>query len=308
MGDSVAPLPLTDTAPRPAPRGGRWAPLWHLLLFFLVLIVVRVGVDALSRALVVMIPTGSPLQASFAQGLTLAALFPGVLAMDVSYRALVHRFEARRPLEVEGPRIGRELGAGLGVGALLMSGLVAILALTGCYRVTGFEPWAPWLGLCVAIISGYGEELLARGVLQRLLGQLFGDGAGWVISSLVFGLAHAANPQATPLSVASIVCAGLLLGAAYLYTGRLWLAIGIHTAWNFTQGGIFGIPVSGHQEGGLLSGRLSCATVWSGGPFGVEGSVLCLVVCLAGAAVLVTAAQRRGHLRRSALKAASGAP
>jgi hypothetical protein len=71
----------------------------------------------------------------------------------------------------------------------------------------------------------------------------------------------------------------VLLTGAFAVTGRLWLPIGIHTAWNFTQGGIFGITVSGHPGEGLLNGTLTGPEWVSGCAFGAEASVVATVLC-----------------------------
>ena len=88
--------------------------------------------------------------------------------------------------------------------------------------------------------------------------------------------------------------AGILLGAAYLLTRRLWLAVGIHAAWNFTQGWVYSIPVSGNETPlGLLITRRVGPDWLTGGAFGLEASVVALVVATgAGVAMLVVAAHK----------------
>ena len=88
--------------------------------------------------------------------------------------------------------------------------------------------------------------------------------------------------------------AGILLGAAYLLTRRLWLAIGIHAAWNFTQGWVFSVPVSGGDAPlGLLITRRIGPDWLTGGDFGLEASAVAMVVAtLAGVGLLVSALGR----------------
>jgi hypothetical protein len=86
--------------------------------------------------------------------------------------------------------------------------------------------------------------------------------------------------------------AGILLALAYVVTRRLWFAIGTHAAWNFTQGGIFGLAVSGHGSEGLLIGRTSGPEWLTGGKFGPEASVISIVVCLAASGLLLLRARR----------------
>jgi len=75
----------------------------------------------------------------------------------------------------------------------------------------------------------------------------------------------------------------------------LWLPIGIHIGWNFTQGGIFSVPVSGWTQEGLFQGSLTGPEWLSGGQFGVEGSIVAVVVCVSLALVLLQQSERRGH-------------
>ena len=90
------------------------------------------------------------------------------------------------------------------------------------------------------------EELLFRGILFRWLEEFGGSWLALLLTSALFGAAHLGNPNATAFSAFCIaVEAGVLLGAAYMLTRSLWLPMGLHAAWNFTQGEIFDVPVSG---------------------------------------------------------------
>jgi hypothetical protein len=106
----------------------------------------------------------------------------------------------------------------------------------------------------------------------------------WLISAVVFGLLHGANPHATPLAVANILAAGLMLGLAYLLTGRLGLPIGLHIAWNLFQGHVYGLAVSGRTAAAttVLVVDVSGPALWTGGAFGPEASLLSLVTVMVG--------------------------
>jgi hypothetical protein len=88
----------------------------------------------------------------------------------------------------------------------------------------------------------------------------------------------------------------VLLAAAYAFTRRLWLPIGIHFAWNFTQGGVFGVAVSGNDIPGLLQGRLSGPVWLSGGAFGAEASVVAVVLCLAAGIFFIAKVVQQGQI------------
>src|SRR5262249_14558687 len=108
------------------------------------------------------------------------------------------------------------------------------------------------------------------------------------------------NPGATVFSSIAIALeAGVLLAAAYVVTGRLWLPIGLHAAWNFTEGSVFGMSVSGgRQAASLFGGTLSGPAILTGGAVGPEASIVAVVVCLALAFLLLRRAVRGGRIER----------
>src|SRR5206468_8829871 len=109
-----------------------------------------------------------------------------------------------------------------------------------------------------AIMPAFMEEMLFRGILFRWMEGFGGSLAALIVTSALFGLAHSQNPGATWFSSFAIAIeAGLLLGGAYMLTRSLWLPIGLHAAWNFTQGYVFDVPVSGVAENGLVQAKLS---------------------------------------------------
>lgn len=117
-----------------------------------------------------------------------------------------------------------------------------------------------------------------------------------ILSGALFGLLHALNPGATLASTAAIaVEAGVLLAAAYLVTRSLWLAIGLHIGWNFTEGGIFGAAVSGGKSHGLITTAFAGPDWLTGGKFGPEASLTAVILCVVVAAVLLAVAIRRGE-------------
>lgn len=132
----------------------------------------------------------------------------------------------------------------------------------------------------------------------------FGSWAALVISSVVFGLAHADAEGATLQGLVSIsTWAGLLLVATYLLTGRLWLGIGLHAAWNYTQGTVYSGIVSGNAPPeGFLKSTLQGPDWLTGGAFGVEASVVAVLVCGTTGLVLLVKAVRLGRIKPPAWK------
>lgn len=230
--------------------------------------------------------------------------------VGVAVYALFARWVERRAAHEFG-RAGavKELTTGLALGAALFSASVGVLALLGHYRITGVRELSVLVvPLCLSLASGTIEEIMMRGVLFRLLEESLGTWIALAISAAVFGALHLANPGATlPAAVAIAFEAGILLGAAYVLTRRLWLAIGIHIAWNFTQSGVFSVPVSGFPIKGLLVSETAGPAWLTGGAFGVEASVVAFALCTAAGVVLLAMAHRRGNFIAPHWRRAGGA-
>ena len=217
------------------------------------------------------------------------------------YMAFVRLIERRAVNELSLPSMGRELGVGLLGGASLYTLCVLVLMMLGVYRVDGFNPVSfmlPAVGM--ALGSGVIEELVFRGALFRIVEEWLGSWVSVVVSSLVFGLVHLANPASTLAGALFIsVEAGLLLAAAYMVTRRLWLAMGFHMAWNFTQSGVFSGVVSGSDSApGLIKATIQGPDLLTGGSFGLEASVIACVLCTTTGVLLLRMAIKRGHVVR----------
>ncbi len=230
---------------------------------------------------------------SIASAAAMAAL---ALAVYFGFALVIER----RPVSELGlPGMGRELGIGLSVGALLYTLCVLILILPGIYRIDGLNPWYFVLpALAMALNSGIFEELVFRGVLFRSMEDLFGSWISLAISSVVFGLVHLLNPAATLIAAISIsIEAGLLLAAAYMLTRRLWVSIGFHMSWNYTQSAIFsGIVSGGVADPGLIRSNIKGPAVLTGGAFGLESSAIAFLLCTATGIALLIMAVRRGKI------------
>ena len=240
--------------------------------------------------------------------IVLGALVACVLGW-VAYRAYVKLVERRRGIEFGAQGALRELGSGLVIGTALFSATVGVLAALGLYSVQGWrDPAVLVAPLAMSVGAAVIEELLFRGVIFRIIEASLGTWIALVISAALFGLVHLGNPNATWLAAAAISLeAGIMLAAAYVLTRRLWLPIGIHAAWNFTQGGIFSVAVSGGKTDGLLVATLGGPSWLSGGEFGAEASVVAMLLCTALGAWLLVLAARRGHFVAPFWKRASQA-
>jgi membrane protease YdiL (CAAX protease family) len=227
-------------------------------------------------------------------------MWPQLLATAIcvgSYCLYVRLIEKRAVSELSRSGALRELGSGLLIGASLLAATMGILAALGVYQVTGSDRWTVVIvPLAELILVGFLEEILFRGILFRIVEESLGSWISLALSAVLFALAHLANADVTLLAVGVTAVAGVFFAAAYMVTRRLWLCVGIHIAWNFAQGEIFSVTVSGHQSKGLLQGKLVGAEWLTGGAYGAEASVITLLVLSAAGLYLLVKAKRGGHV------------
>ncbi|MFI6025437.1 lysostaphin resistance A-like protein [Amycolatopsis magusensis] len=225
-------------------------------------------------------------------GVPVLRLFVGIGAAAgaiVTYRWLSQRVENREVTELAAAGRWHGLGRGVLIGA---GTFLATMLLVSLFTDADFTSGSVWacLGVAGSMASvAVTEELLFRGVVHRVLEQRIGSIIAIAISSLLFGLTHLLNGNATLWGTLAIaVEGGALLAIAYTATRSLWLPMGLHFAWNFTESGVFGTAVSGAEsESGLLRTVLSGPDVLTGGTFGPEASLFALLCCLVPAVWLL---------------------
>lgn len=195
----------------------------------------------------------------------------------------------------------RPLGLGLAAGVVVFSVAIAIAAVLGVYRITGagdLSDLVPQL-IVSAIFPAISEEMIFRGILFRWIEEFGGSWVALLLTSAFFGAAHLANPHASPIAAIGIAFeAGVMLGGAYMLTRSLWLPMGIHAAWNFVQGEVYDIPVSGTPVHGLVDAKLSGPPVLTGNGFGLEASLIAIIVATIFGVWLVWRAVRKGEVMK----------
>lgn len=280
---------MTTAAPRPL-----WRKIWEFPLTALVvaLALLFTGLGIASWGLG-QLPSGLEPHLE----MSLRALAAVATALII-YKLAIRHFGARKHDDLPLAGAFGDTGLGLGVGAALMTTVVGIATVVGAYRIVGPGGWSDFLEIVLStgVVAGLIEELVMRGIVFRWLEELGGSLVALIISSALFGFAHAQNPNASLFaSLAIAIEAGILLGGAYMLTRSLWLAIGLHAGWNVTQGFIWGVPVSGFEFQGLVEGQLYGPEWKSGGAFGLEASVIALVVATAAGLWMVWQARKQGH-------------
>lgn len=202
------------------------------------------------------------------------------LVLVAAYCAFVLWVERRPVMEFSLKGSIKELASGFAWSSGLVTLVVVYLSFMSYLHVSGWNSGVGMLQmlqlhLFVAIL----EEVLFRGILFRLLEKIVGTWVALALSTLLFGLAHMANPGASWVTLSCLGILSICLTLAYLVTRRLWMCIGMHWAWNFVQGGVFSMPVSGTIVWpGALAVSVDGPDWATGGAFGIEASIIALIL------------------------------
>jgi membrane protease YdiL (CAAX protease family) len=185
----------------------------------------------------------------------------------------------------------KNLGLGLAIGAVSLAVVIAAAMIFGGLRFHlnsdyGLAAILVTLGVSFAVfaVAAAFEEALFRGYILQTFSRA---GLAWmaiILTSLFFALAHLRNPGANWISSLNTAIAGVWFGVAYLKTRDLWLPFGMHFIWNWVQGSIFGIEVSGLKDilRATLLQEVDTGPAWlTGGSYGIEASLTCTVVLTA---------------------------
>ena len=191
----------------------------------------------------------------------------------------------------------KKYSLGFLIGLAMMSIIVLILLPFG-YITVDKNPIQPVGVSAIAsvlvilfgwIIQGATEEIVTRGWLLNVLSTKYNIGVGLLISSTLFGLMHLTNPNVNYIAVINIILVGLFYGLYVIKTNDLWAVCGMHSAWNFAQGNIFGFKVSGLDVsvGSLIDLNLVGSDFVTGGIFGPEAGITATFILLASIGILL---------------------
>lgn len=267
---------------------------WRILAFFFFFILAASLLMALTKVVTTLFPSLNALLAepSASDSLSrsgLTSLYAGNLrnlAAAAIASAISARMLERRSFASIGFKRHRNwhrdfaLGCAMGAAALAIAVGIAAAFETLTFSVQTRDLASISKGLVIAflffLIAGATEELIFRGFPFQALVHNLGGFAAVAITSILFGLAHLANPSASAFSTINTILAGVWLGLAYLLTRSLWLATALHCSWNFAMVFVFGLPVSGFttlDQLAWLRGSIGGPAWISGGSYGPEGGV-----------------------------------
>ncbi len=283
-------------------------PLFRVLLFLAVIPVFAAALNFVM--MVVLAPLFNPWKLNYFR---IAPWLANTLAVVAAYVVMV-RFIDKRNWETTGLVIDgvvRETTIGFVIGTVLMSLVVGVTALFGGYRIVGHNNYSdlvvPFIFLFFASAS---EEVVCRGYIFQTLERSWGTVVAIVIASFIFGFSHMVGSSDMPLLQRVVGCSclvvesGLLYSAAYLHRRRLWLPIGMHWAWNYVQGPIFGMPVSGLVYWiPMIKAKIIGSALITGGAWGPEAGMPAFFIRTAAGIFFIVLVYSRGKFL--SLRAAS---
>ena len=266
---------------------------WRLIIQITLMLVLMIGLS---------IPLGISIWAFHWDTAGILYFILNAIIELVAFAASVYiarRFLDKRSFRSLGFKLDRrilpDLLAGILITFIMMGLIYLVMGSLGWIQFGGFawrfDPLPVVLGQIllffgIFIVVGWQEELLFRGYHLQTLASGLNLFWGVVISSVIFGFLHLANPNATWVSALGIFFAGLFLAMGYLCTGQLWLSIGLHIGWNFFEGVVFGFPVSGIVAYPLLRIHVTGPAMWTGGAFGPEAGLVVLPALAVGAGLI----------------------
>ncbi|MFE4631034.1 CPBP family intramembrane glutamic endopeptidase [Streptomyces mirabilis] len=224
----------------------------------------------------------------------------GAVAAVAVYWVVMRRVAGRSTPEIARQGAGREAlrGGAVGLGFVLVSALL-ITAFGGysfSWAGNGFFS-VVWSAAMVQAGAAVTEELMFRGFALQALEQRWGSRAAIVITGLFFGVVHLGAPGAGVWSALAIALeAGVMLGVAFLWRRNIWFVAGLHFTWN-TAEQLLGIPVSGHTPKGLFTVDTHGSALLSGGTFGLEASIVPVLIGVLLTVRMFVLAGRSGGLR-----------
>ena len=224
----------------------------------------------------------------------------GMLLSDIVMLLIVFlfcRFIQKRKLRTLGfikKGMLKEYGLGMLLGFAFFSVCVLLGVLFGGLKIEGISPEFS-IGIFVAYLLGYmvqgmTEEVLCRGYFLGSYARRYPVYAAVLANSLLFASLHLLNSGISVLAFINITLFGIFASIYFIRRGSIWGIGAFHSIWNLVQGNFYGIKVSGTPVGNTLFTTQAIAgkSLWNGGDFGMEGSLICTIVLTCGIIFLYT--------------------
>jgi len=227
-----------------------------------------------------------------------------ITSFIIALYILIYRYYERRKItELSTHNFGKYLLFGLLLGFLLPSLSIFVAYLRGEYIILSISNLTNiflrdfTISIFFGILTAVFEEVVFRGVVFRLIEEKLGSYIAMIISCVIFGFLHLQNGSDSFFVGITVSVISVLVTAAYMYTRNLWFPIAIHFAWNFTEGNIFGTPVSGDASfPSIIVSKLEGSQWFTGGAWGIEATVQTVIFSLVAGIILLVLCHKKGEI------------
>lgn len=203
-----------------------------------------------------------------------------ISSLVIIYNVYTSSVENRKAHEFSLYKFGSELGTGILLGFSVITFFVVFLSSLGYFSIEEFNSFGNVVFMFFEQLKvGFIEELLFRLIIFKFTEELIGSWSAIALQGVLFGFAHAGNPNADIFSTLALILSfSIFFGAGYMMTRRIWFIMGFHWSWNFFQAGIYGMPNSGVTQPGLITPVVDGPIWLTGGDWGAELSVVSVAI------------------------------
>ena len=223
----------------------------------------------------------------------------------ISYHLFSKYYEHRKPVELFAQNLLKVMFGGFALGFLVISSVILILYLVGCYRIITISTFNYSLKLFTLLLTAaLVEDLLIRGLIIRVLDNWLGTYITLIIAML-FETLHIFNPNSNLFSTIFDLAWGFTMAMLFIYSKKIWLPFFFHVGWNFSQP-FYGSNLTGVDDmGTIIQSKVSGPEIVTGGKVGIEGSIFTLLFLIAIGLTAFYFARKEGKIikRRKKLRA-----
>ena len=263
---------------------------WRLTIFLLAFIFIGALAGSAARAFLDSLPTGYV--PGSAVSLVTKGLWSLIAALTIGW--LCGKYLEELPFRALGAWFTkgwlRNLFVGIILGSmtLVLTVLIAVISGDLSFRINSDQQSSAifvtlGVSLLIFAVAAAFEEAFFRGYMLQTFSRVNLAWLAILLTSIFFGAVHLENPNAGTISTINTIFAGVWFGIAYLKTRDLWFVFGMHLMWNWMQGAVFGIEVSGLTDitTPALLMEIDRGPSWiTGENYGIEGGIACTIALI----------------------------
>jgi len=160
--------------------------------------------------------------------------------------------------------------------------LLVMILINVSNIIYAFSPdmsFSMFKGLIITGFIAVSEEIVFRGYPIRKMKECANEFSILLITGLIFSLFHISNLGYNFNAFIFLIIANILLGKLIIDSKYLWASIAFHFTWNFVEGYVLGLPISGFiSRSTIFKIELRGNKLITGGVFGIEASLVSIII------------------------------